>query len=596
MASDLNLTFLHQCQAASNLTVVCSDGVIFSHKLIAASASDFIKILLSDVPPYDEVTLYLPDFTKCQVELFFESVFSSGTHTEHDIFIESEEREPPVCIQIKKEEGGGPNYEDFSLADHDSDDDDIEEDFVKELLEPSPGYSLEDRVRLIKNLKPNPIYEAEEEEDTRGNEINEKRSKYGKALVNVERFHSVGKRSKILTREEELEITEIILSKTNNGKDLTNALLQQILQEELEAIKTMQPHREGVFKVCPHPGLNYSFFSYMYDFARRNGLHKLLKQTQEQGQENKDHISEGPQPKDRNAARGQFSIEDLKEEEQMTIPNPTTENERSGISGGPKVMERSTAAAGGKFSFEDLKEEDQMTRYFIPNPTTENERSDIYGRPKVKERSTAAASGQFSIEELKEEEEQLIRDLILHPTTEKEKRDNEKLEKKIKYGKAMMEVLNGSHIRPAARKFGVAESTLRWSYKHGKKYYGGGNHTKVLTPQEEREISKRMLAISNGGEDLTHSMMRQILREELDVIKVNEPHREEIFRVCPGPVPGKVKQDYFYNFATRNDLLRFTLPESEERKKRRIHKCDLCEKSYALKNGLMYHRKQVHLL
>ena len=39
MASDLNVTFLHQCHAASNLTVVCSDGVIFSHKLIAASAS-----------------------------------------------------------------------------------------------------------------------------------------------------------------------------------------------------------------------------------------------------------------------------------------------------------------------------------------------------------------------------------------------------------------------------------------------------------------------------------------------------------------------------------------------------------------------------
>ena len=120
MASDLNVTFLHQCQAASNLTVVCSDGVIFSHKLIAASASDFIKILLSDVPPYDEVTLYLPDFTKCQVELFFESVFSSGTQTEQDIFIESEEAEPPVCIQIKMEEGEGPNYEDISLADRDS--------------------------------------------------------------------------------------------------------------------------------------------------------------------------------------------------------------------------------------------------------------------------------------------------------------------------------------------------------------------------------------------------------------------------------------------------------------------------------------------
>ena len=113
-----------------------------------------------------------------------------------------------------------------------------------------------------------------------------------------------------------------------------------------------------------------------------------------------------------------------------------------------------------------------------------------------------------------------------------------------------------------------------------------------MTPQEEREISKRILAISNGGEDLTHGLMRKILSEELEVIKVNEPHREEIFRVCPGS--GEVKYDYLYNFARRNDLMKFTSPE--ERKKRRIHKCDLCEKSYVLKNALMYHRKQVHLL
>ena len=186
----------------------------------------------------------------------------------------------------------------------------------------------------------------------------------------------------------------------------------------------------------------------------------------------------------------------------------------------------------------------------------------------------------------------MTRDLIPNPTTEKEKRDNMKLEKKIKFGKAMMEVLNGSHIRPAARKFGVAESTLRWSCKHGKKYYGGGNHSKVLTPQEEREIVKRMLAISNGGADLTHGMMRKILGDDLEVIKVNEPHREEIFKACPGP--GEVKYDYVYNFASRNHLHKFTAPE--ERMKRRIHKCDLCEKSYVLKNALMYHRKQVHLL
>ena len=41
---------------------------MFSHKIIVASASEFIKHLLSDFPVGDEITLYLLDHEKGEVK------------------------------------------------------------------------------------------------------------------------------------------------------------------------------------------------------------------------------------------------------------------------------------------------------------------------------------------------------------------------------------------------------------------------------------------------------------------------------------------------------------------------------------------------
>ena len=61
----------------TNVTIVCSDGIIQTHKIVVASASDFIKDLLSDVPVGDEITLYLPDYDKCSVEELLDGIFSA---------------------------------------------------------------------------------------------------------------------------------------------------------------------------------------------------------------------------------------------------------------------------------------------------------------------------------------------------------------------------------------------------------------------------------------------------------------------------------------------------------------------------------------
>ena len=69
----------------TNVTIVCSDGIIHTHKIVVASASsDFIKHLLSEIPVSDEITLYLPDHDKTSVMKLLDGVFTNDT-IKHDV-------------------------------------------------------------------------------------------------------------------------------------------------------------------------------------------------------------------------------------------------------------------------------------------------------------------------------------------------------------------------------------------------------------------------------------------------------------------------------------------------------------------------------
>ena len=66
-----------ECSSMTNVTIVCSDGILHTHKIVVASASDFIKHLLSDIPVGDEVTIYLPDMERGKVEEWISGIFST---------------------------------------------------------------------------------------------------------------------------------------------------------------------------------------------------------------------------------------------------------------------------------------------------------------------------------------------------------------------------------------------------------------------------------------------------------------------------------------------------------------------------------------
>ena len=78
-----NVEFFLEFENFSNLTIICSDGLVHSHKVVIASISSYIKQLLSEFPLGDEVTLYLPDFTQARVERFVNSrVFENDLYEE----------------------------------------------------------------------------------------------------------------------------------------------------------------------------------------------------------------------------------------------------------------------------------------------------------------------------------------------------------------------------------------------------------------------------------------------------------------------------------------------------------------------------------
>ena len=54
----------------TNVNLICCDGVVASHKIIVASASNFLKNIMISIPNGDDVTILLPDFEKNKVEEF----------------------------------------------------------------------------------------------------------------------------------------------------------------------------------------------------------------------------------------------------------------------------------------------------------------------------------------------------------------------------------------------------------------------------------------------------------------------------------------------------------------------------------------------
>ena len=61
-----------------NVTILCQDCLMNTHKIILAGISDFIKSILAEIPVGDQVTLFMPDFRAEDIERFLLITMKGG--------------------------------------------------------------------------------------------------------------------------------------------------------------------------------------------------------------------------------------------------------------------------------------------------------------------------------------------------------------------------------------------------------------------------------------------------------------------------------------------------------------------------------------
>ena len=100
MSSSNWVELLEHCQPVSNVSLVCRDGVVYSHKIVLASVSDFVKTLLSDIPTGDHVSVFLPDFSFREVEKFLENILLRRQNNHHGLIEVFKSSENSVTEEI----------------------------------------------------------------------------------------------------------------------------------------------------------------------------------------------------------------------------------------------------------------------------------------------------------------------------------------------------------------------------------------------------------------------------------------------------------------------------------------------------------------
>ena len=76
---------VRHCKPVSNVNLVCRDGVVYSHKIVLGSVSDFVKTLLRDIPVGDDVSVFLPDFSKKEVNKLLENILLKRKSDNYDL-------------------------------------------------------------------------------------------------------------------------------------------------------------------------------------------------------------------------------------------------------------------------------------------------------------------------------------------------------------------------------------------------------------------------------------------------------------------------------------------------------------------------------
>ena len=542
-----------ECRPVSNASIICGDGVIFTHKLILANISKLLENILKDIPPADEVTIYLKIFSKRDVEQFLFDISMNRESSQRDLYQllgnKDKSSKPPVKFEalcdVYAEKSSKKSMK-GEIKEENENDLDTEEYIFSEAMWKDGEFSCEASYEAFDEKTEEKIKEYEKElvKDpiSKEHQVNNKRIakkiRYEKALAayksgrvksykeaalkygvndqQIRKYHTEGtffqgggKQLKRFTWEEEKHIAERVLNMTHGGKKFS--IVQDVLLEEAEIIKVNQPERSEQMTFPT----NQKLISFTRSFARRHGL------------ENRSETDE-----------------DLKKKNK------------------PEKRDNEFDTAGGEKASTEIKEMDPA-----------------------------------ELEEFDRKTEDLIKeyekDLIENPTTEKQKAANLKLDKKIRYEKALAayKTARVKSFRQAALKFGVCDTVLRRMLAEGTSFVGKGNMLKRFTAEEEKHIADRIWKLTEGGTVLTNKIVQAVLLEEAEVVKVNQPERTDQMTFATN----QKLASFALAFTRRHEMADLCDAESrKDRDQRRIHECEVCYRTFTFQNSLVAHRRKCH--
>ena len=556
----INWTDLIQdSELLSNVTLVCKDGIVTSHKIIVASISDFIKDIISDIPVGDDITIHLSDFkSECISNYLYHIIMEeSFIDKELDKFFV---RNSFVKIEQKEEDYPQIDSKDFmsnpSVL--------LETSHVQSLSSAQLERSKSSGEEALE-VESNTIQDAEAIKNIKIRK-RKRQIRFDKAIADFKsgRFSSVyaaakkhkvnmntlsrllskpelkygqGKMLTVLTIDEEKFVVDRVIEETKRGDTLNYKKISALLSEVVSTIQDSQPDRDVSKAFCKNDeggvygsGLRTNFF---WNFCSRHNLKKYFPP---------EHLAQDC---------SQFEVEDCKP---LEVEEPK------------KVIQ-------------------------------------ILNKKEEEVQKNTSLDDDEKIAILKNAEDKIVemeRNLVKDPKTKKERNKNRTLRREIQYERAVADFNSGNckSIYDAAKKHQVNANTLRkiLSDPNGK-FTGKGKVLTILTLDEEKIIIDRAISRVEGGETLDYRKIGELLLEEFNIIQVNQPNRDisgafakENERSNGRAHSSGLKSNFVYNFCTRHNLKKYFKPDDIIRD----FECEICYKKFARKNGLVFHQRTVH--
>ena len=544
-------TLIQECQLVSNVSVLCKDGLVNTHKIVLAGISDFIKDILAEIPVGDQATLFMPNFKAEDLEKFLSLSINTTKNQNQNVDISrafgivTPKQESNVKVEMEDEN----EFETFCFEGEE--DDIMNEDMIiiaKESVEENGG-SAEVSENIVK-LK---IKKSVKRSKKSVERSVERSAHSARMLMSIGDFEE-----KIRALEENIILSpRTARGRIKNKKIRTNINFQKALSDII------------------HKGLCVNEASKMYNIPR-SSLGTLLRSG------NYDWHGRGKTSKTFTA------------EEEERICKVALERSDGGVALNVKLLTQVITEEMATILFREPEREfkevtDRFVRTFgarhdLPMDLKQVQKSPGNPLENLK-RYVDSARMSMTIDDFHEKIRLLEEQIIDSPTTEKERFKDAKTRKDINFQKALLDIVyNGSTTSQAALKFNVPRSTLGMMLKSGKlEWKGRGKRSQIFTDEEEERICKAALEKSNGGVDMSIRLLKETISEEILILKNNEPEREFI-----------MTDKFTLTLGERHDLFSRARELRDDKREGYAFECDVCFKKYSLQKDLVYHKRNVH--